>query len=247
VDAASKRWRSLGWLAHRTVPELFFAFLFVDETAEAELFMARSSQGTLKMTASDTTAKPRSMQLRSLMHALGCAAAIGALSLPLLTGTTTAAKDTGPMLASCDVITKQSPQWRACAAAAVEAASLGATSGEADKALFYAGYWLAKSGSYAQALGYLGAIRSRDEKALTYIGFASRKLGGIGTALEHYRQALDINPDYVVARAYLGEAYLQLGRPDDARKELGEIERRCGASCKAYAELAAEIADYQAG
>jgi len=60
-----------------------------------------------------------------------------------------------------------------------------------------------------------------------------------------YREALALDPDFVVARAYLGEAHLQLGALDSARSELSEIARRCGANCAAYGELARNIARFE--
>ncbi len=57
-------------------------------------------------------------------------------------------------------------------------------------------------------------------------------MGDVQHALPIYRQALDLNPNYVVARAYLGEAFLSLGEPSKARDELAEIERRCGATLR---------------
>jgi tetratricopeptide (TPR) repeat protein len=116
-----------------------------------------------------------------------------------------------------------------------------------DAELFYAGYWLAKTGHYAEALAYLELTRRKDERVLTYIGFATRKLGDVEAALPLYTRALEINPDYVVARAYLGDAYLTKGEPAKAKAELLEIERRCGKTCAPYADLASHIASYEAG
>lgn len=148
-------------------------------------------------------------------------------------------KDAGPASASCDGHAKGSVAWTAC---------VGAASAKmADEELFYAGYWLAKNGQYQQALGYLSLAQSKDERVLTYIGYATRKLGHVDEALPYYRKAIAANPDYVVARAYMGEAFLSKGEPAKARAELGEIERRCGATCPSYVDLKGHIADYEAG
>lgn len=116
----------------------------------------------------------------------------------------------------------------------------------ADDELFYAGYWLAKNGRYEDALGYLTLARDKDERVLTYIGFATRKLGRVDEALPLYRAALQRNPDYSVARAYLGEAFLTRGEPDLARAELAEIAKRCGAGCPSYVDLDGHIRDFEA-
>jgi tetratricopeptide (TPR) repeat protein len=147
-------------------------------------------------------------------------------------------KDVGPSSAVCDTHAKGTPAWTDCVGRASAAMS--------DTDLFYAGYWLAKSGQYEKALGYLSLARSKDERVLTYIGYATRKLGHVDEALPLYEQALALNPNYVVARAYLGEAFLTKSDPARAKMELAEIERRCGATCPAYVDLKSHIADYEA-
>jgi tetratricopeptide (TPR) repeat protein len=113
-----------------------------------------------------------------------------------------------------------------------------------DDELFYAGYWLAKSGRYAEALTFLNLSRTRDARVLTYIGFATRKQGDVGKALPLYTEALAKDPNFVVARAYLGEAYLTRNEPARAKAELAEIAARCGTTCPAYVDLAHHIAAY---
>jgi tetratricopeptide (TPR) repeat protein len=54
-------------------------------------------------------------------------------------------------------------------------------------------------------------------EAYTYLGYANRKLGRYGEALQAYEQALKINPDTPYAIEYQGEAFLGLGRIDEAR------------------------------
>lgn len=147
-------------------------------------------------------------------------------------------KDAGPVQASCDGHAKGTAGWQACVGAARADMS--------DDELFYAGYWLAKSGRYADALIYLNLTRVKDERVLTYIGFATRKQGDVDKAMPFYAAALDRNPDFVVARAYLGEAYLTKGAPDRARAELSQIAHRCGTTCPAYIDLDRHIAAYAA-
>jgi tetratricopeptide (TPR) repeat protein len=118
---------------------------------------------------------------------------------------------------------------------------------ETDEELYYAGYWLARAGKYDAALGYLRQARNPDDpRFLTYIGFALRKQGKWDEAMGYYQRALALNADFVVARAYLGEAYLEQGDLARAKAELSEILARCGASCVEYGELAAEIERFEA-
>lgn len=172
-----------------------------------------------------------------------CAAAAVALvftasALALAADRTGFSKDVGPANAVCDVYSKSSAAWTSC----VGAADAGLPSAE----LFYAGYWLAKSGRYQEALAYLTRADRKSPRVLTYIGFATRKLGDVDGAMPFYGQALDIDPQYSVARAYLGEAFLTKDEPQKARAQLAEIRQRCGTSCAEYADLAGHIAAYEA-
>lgn len=162
-------------------------------------------------------------------------AALAAVCCMLLAATGVVAKDVGPADSRCDGLAKSSAAWQQCA---TEAAGRSAAT---DSERFYAGYWLAKTGAYRAALGQLQAIAHPDVRTLTYIGFAHRKLGDMDAALAHYGRALGADPNFTVARAYLGEAYLTLGRRDRAGAELSEIETRCGKSCAEYADLAGHI------
>lgn len=150
-------------------------------------------------------------------------------------------KDQGPASAACDGLEKSSEAWNVCASA------LPATAGpsEADAQLFYAGYWLAKSGRYAEALGYLRKTRIKNSRVLTYIGFATRKLGRLDEAMSYYSQALAKDGRNDVARAYLGEAHLSSGNVTAALDQLDRIERNCGKRCEPYRELAEAIQSYR--
>jgi len=171
-------------------------------------------------------------------RSLGGRLFVGLVALAVISSASLAAKDVGPSSAACDGHATGTPAWFAC----VGTADVGLSDAEA----FYAGYWLARNGRYAEALSYLRLAKQPDERVLTYIGFATRKLGDVDGALPYYARALALNPDYSVARAYLGEAYLARAEPERARAELAEIARRCGTSCAEHADLAGHIARYEA-
>ena len=161
---------------------------------------------------------------------------VSTLVSPLAAETAGSWKDVGPA-GACDQHPKDSMSWTVC---------VGAANGRMPEAeLFYAGYWLARTGRYREALGYLSLANQKDERVLTYIGFATRKLGDVDGAFPLYARALAINPGYNVARAYLGEAYLSKGEAAKARAELAEIEWRCGKTCAEYADLARHISEYE--
>lgn len=120
--------------------------------------------------------------------------------------------------------------------------------GEAsDEEIVNAAYWLSRDGHYGQALELLGYVAKKDDaRALTLTGFVTRKLGDVDAALPLYARALDLKPDYVQAREYLGEAFLTKGDVHRASEQLGEIERRCGVTCVSYTKLKAEITAFEA-
>lgn len=120
--------------------------------------------------------------------------------------------------------------------------------GEAtDDEVYHAAYWMAREGRYAEALTVLKAARNgEDPRILTATGFATRKLGDVDAALPFYHRALAQNPDLVMTRAYLGEAYLSRGDVAAAEGQLQDIAQRCGTVCEAYQSLADHIATYKA-
>lgn len=174
-----------------------------------------------------------------ISHSARFAAAAIALALGAIAavaGPVTLSKDQGPTSA-CDTFEKSSVAWNAC----VTQAKAGTSSAD----LFYAGYWLARTGKYQEALGYLSLADANDPRVVTYIGFATRKLGDVDKALPFYQRALELNPNFSVARAYMGEAYLQKNEPAKAKAELAEIATRCGTGCAEYLDLAGHIADFE--
>jgi tetratricopeptide (TPR) repeat protein len=111
-----------------------------------------------------------------------------------------------------------------------------------DEELYRQGSALAQAGEYDWALTVLAAIRNQnDPSVLNYTGYSHRKSGRLDEAIGYYRKALAINPDFVLAREYLGEGYVAGGRIDLAKVELSEIAKRCGTTCEEYQELAEHI------
>jgi len=103
-----------------------------------------------------------------------------------------------------------------------------------------------QAGQWSHALGALELLSrqmpSATEEAEFHnlAGFALRQHdpSKLATAIEHYREALRINPAHVQAREYLGQAYLMQGRPDQAQEQLKEIEHHClGRTCEAWLTL----------
>ncbi len=112
-----------------------------------------------------------------------------------------------------------------------------------DDELYEQGKLLATENEYDWALEALALITKQDDaKVLNYIGYSNRKAGRLETGIEAYKKALALDPDYVQAREYLGEAYVLAGKKDLAAAELAEIKTRKGADCPEYAALEKAIA-----
>jgi len=115
-----------------------------------------------------------------------------------------------------------------------------------DGDLYDQGRQLALAGEFDRAIEILNAIQDKDKPGvLNYLGYAHRKAGMIYEGIAYYHQALAIDPDYVLAREYLGEGYVAAGNVDLARQQLQEIGTRCGTNCEEYIELAEVIASAQ--
>ena len=69
--------------------------------------------------------------------------------------------------------------------------------------------------------------RPRQENAHLLMGIAYGELGDYPAALEAYGEALTLNPYNRGTLEYLGEAYLELDRPDDAKATLDRLAEAC--------------------
>ena len=116
-----------------------------------------------------------------------------------------------------------------------------------DQSLLQQGWRLARTGHYDLAIDLFMLMADHaDPSALNGLGYANRKLGRFDIGITYYRQALAIDPDYVLAREYLGEGYAATGRIDLARAQLAEIAKRCGSLCVEYQHLDWAISDAEA-
>jgi tetratricopeptide (TPR) repeat protein len=107
-----------------------------------------------------------------------------------------------------------------------------------DAELYHQARALADAGEYEWALEHLRVMSDQnDPEVLNETGYANRKAGRIETGIGYYQRALAINPDFVQAREYLGEAYVLTGFKARAEEQLTEIANRCGIQCEEYKAL----------
>jgi Flp pilus assembly protein TadD len=111
-----------------------------------------------------------------------------------------------------------------------------------DEDLYQQGRALARQGHYDWAVQVLAVVQNRkDPRVLNYMGYSHRKAGRLEIGITYYREALAIDPNFNLAREYLGEGYIAAGRIDLAMNELAAIEKSCGRDCAEYRDLSAAI------
>jgi tetratricopeptide (TPR) repeat protein len=102
---------------------------------------------------------------------------------------------------------------------------------------------------YADAIPHLKRALSfmqGNADILNYLGFTERMVGNYPDSLDYYQRALARNPDHKGAHEYLGELYLAMHQPDQARLQLAELDRLCPDGCTEKATLTQAIATYMA-
>ena len=115
------------------------------------------------------------------------------------------------------------------------------------QSLFETGRALAYAGRYDEAIETLKlAYDARHPGVFNMLGYSYRKQGKLLVALGYYEEALRLDPNHVLTREYLGEAYLQMGDVTSAREQLSEIEKRAGRSSTEHSELSRHIATWEA-
>lgn len=107
---------------------------------------------------------------------------------------------------------------------------------------YHAAREMAYAGEYHHALMVLAtADNPENPRILNYTGFANRKAGNGEVAMEFYARALAIDPDYILARSYMGQGLVAEGDLAGAKAQLAEIKARGGTESWAYASLAKAI------
>ena len=111
-----------------------------------------------------------------------------------------------------------------------------------DDELYNQGRLLAKQGEYEWALTVLAAVQDKSNPdVLNYMGYSNRKAGRLDVAITYYQKALNLKPDFTLAREYLGEGFVAAGKLDLARVQLDEIKKISGTTSEEYLDLAAAI------
>jgi Flp pilus assembly protein TadD len=108
-----------------------------------------------------------------------------------------------------------------------------------------------KAKDWKKALEELNlAVKEQPKNADVHnlLGYSNRKQAqpNLPKAFEHYKMALQLDPNHKGAHEYIGEAYLMDKQPEEAEKHLAMLEKLCGnKTCEEYADLAKAIAEYR--
>ena len=76
-----------------------------------------------------------------------------------------------------------------------------------------------------------------DADGFNLLGYSLRQLKRYPEAIQHYKEALRLDPQHRGAHDYLGQAYVQLKELDKARELLASLDKICGAQCEQYLSL----------
>lgn len=101
---------------------------------------------------------------------------------------------------------------------------------------------LAHAGRHDDAIRVLLAADAGDKRVLNYLGFAHRRAGMVDEGMRYYEAALAIDPDFTLARSYMGQALLERGDREGAREQLRLIRAVTGPVSLEYVMLRDAIA-----
>ena len=112
---------------------------------------------------------------------------------------------------------------------------------------FAAGKRAIVAGQWNEAIAALKSAGLRDARNAdiqNYLGYAYRRLRQLDPAIQHYQQALALNPRHRSAHEHLAESYLVQGDLAKAKEHLAALERICLIPCDEYDDLKREIAKF---
>ena len=106
-----------------------------------------------------------------------------------------------------------------------------------------------KKGQFADAYKVLSENEqqhSNNADLYNLMGYSARKLELFDDSMAHYQKALSIDPKHKGALEYLGELYLTLDQPDNAKVILGKLKSICFLGCEEKTELSDAIKKWEA-
>ena len=96
-----------------------------------------------------------------------------------------------------------------------------------------------------KALSSAALRDTRNADIQNHLGYAYRNAGQMNQAFAHYERALKLNPRHRGAHEYVGEAYLIVGKPEQAEAHLKALQAICVLPCEELDDLKAKIDRYR--
>jgi len=205
--------------------------------------MSRTAAGgTVRQLTNGTTIMMRSILIAAVAGLLTAVLASYFLSAPARQGRT--ATLAGPDDTVSRPIANAAEAWPICStmAAMVESPDWAALDPD-----FAAGKRAIGAGDWEGAIKALTSAALRDARNAdiqNHLGYAYRRLRQFDPAMQHYQQALTLNPRHRSAHEHLGEAHLALGNPAKAQEHLAALEQICLIPCDEYDDLQRAIVEY---
>ncbi len=110
---------------------------------------------------------------------------------------------------------------------------------------------LIEEGEHEKAIDELWHyVEAKPDSADAYnlLGYSYRKDKQFDRAKQSYDRALQLDPEHKGAHEYLGELYLQTGKPELAEAQLEKLAEICGLEgCDEYEELRVAIGEFKRG
>ena len=100
---------------------------------------------------------------------------------------------------------------------------------------------------YADAIRHLlrvNSVKQGNAEILNDLGYAMRMTGDYDTSLDYLQRAIARKPDLKIAYANLGQLFLAMHKPDDARQQLDALKKLCPDGCEEQDNLNQSIAAY---
>jgi tetratricopeptide (TPR) repeat protein len=204
--------------------------------------MSRTAAGrAVRQSTDGTTIMMRSILIAAVAGVLTAVLASYFLTAPARQGRTAT-------LASPDNavsrVTNAAEAWPICSAMAAMVETPDWAALDPD---FAAGKRAIGAGDWEGAIKALtnAALRdARNADIQNYLGYAYRRLRQFDPAIQHYQQALTLNPRHRSAHEHLGEAHLAQGDLPKAKEHLAALEQICLIPCDEYDDLQRAIAEY---
>jgi Tfp pilus assembly protein PilF len=90
--------------------------------------------------------------------------------------------------------------------------------------------------------------RNADVHNLLGYSYRMQAQPNLAKSFEHYKRALQLDPNHQATHNYIGMAYLMDKKPEEAQKHLVQVQRICGnTTCPNYTSLAQAIEQYKQG